>query len=198
MFPQTGNPDLDPVKEYNFSMKHRLSSVKKQISLNTEVRLKYYTDNVVYKRQYFKNNTILPEYDSYEFPAGSTLISPINGNDYWDLKISSSIQKQINYLGRLETIVGYTFRDPQSEVAGRLVRQQEHKGTFPDIFDWTSRTAHPIFGTKIVKNIKNGESKIRQPYIFSWISCSTRILNLGTSWTITTHLYPTRKSTVIF
>ena len=130
MFPQTGNPDLDPVKEYNFSMKHRLSSVKKQISLNTEVRLKYYTDNVVYKRQYFKNNTILPEYDSYEFPAGSTLISPINGNDYWDLKISSSIQKQINYLGRLETIVGYTFRDPQSEVAGRLVRQQEHKGTF--------------------------------------------------------------------
>ena len=130
MFPQTGNPDLDPVKEYNFSMKHRLSSVKKQISLNTEVRLKYYTDNVVYKRQYFKNNTILPEYDSYEFPAGSTLISPINGNDYWDLKISSSIQKQINYLGRLETIVGYTFRDPQSEVAGKLVRQQEHKGTF--------------------------------------------------------------------
>lgn len=129
MFPRSGNPDLNPIKEYNFSVSHNLSLVKKQISFYTRAGLKYSTDNIVYKRQYFENNTMLPGYDDYETPAGSTLVTPVNGNDYWDLNISTSMQKQINYLGRLETIASYTFRDPQSEGDGRLVRLQEHKGT---------------------------------------------------------------------
>lgn len=129
MFIRAGNPGLDQTEEYRFRLFHNLSLVKKGLSLGSSVTVKYLSGSVIYRRTYFENNTELTGYGGYEAPAGSTLEVPVNGENHWEINVSSSMQKQISYLGLLETSLSYRFRDPQSEVEGRLARLREHHGS---------------------------------------------------------------------
>lgn len=129
MFIRAGNPGLDQTEEYRFRLFHNLSLVKKGLSLSSSVTVRYLSGSVIYRRTYFENNTVLTGYGGYEAPTGSTLEVPVNGENHWEINVSSSMQKQISYLGLLETSLSYRFRDPQSEVEGRLARLREHHGS---------------------------------------------------------------------
>ncbi|MBO5710369.1 MAG: outer membrane beta-barrel protein, partial [Rikenellaceae bacterium] len=133
-----GNANLEPIKLYNLSLS-KLVRIKKDI-VSLSVNAKYYTDNIVYRRRYFAESTILPEYDNYVVNSGASLVMPFNGSDKWELGGSISANKNVLKVGSFRNVFTYNYKRDAEEVDTKMEYSNRHHVSHK--FEYTSNFSY--------------------------------------------------------
>ena len=113
--------------------------IKKDI-VSLSVNAKYYTDNIVYRRRYFAESTVLPEYDNYVVNSGASLVMPFNGSDKWELGGSISANKNVLKVGSFRNVFTYNYKRDAEEVDTKMEYSNQHHVSHK--FEYTSNFSY--------------------------------------------------------
>ncbi|KIO43527.1 outer membrane beta-barrel protein [Sanguibacteroides justesenii] len=163
MFLFAGNPDLKDSKTYivSFTSYNRKQNIPRAISFGVDFSINH--NSIVYSRMYFKNSTVLPQYDNYEAPAGATLTIPVNADDF--LRTGANLSYKVRW-DKIKSIVDfkleYHYQNPQVGIEDRLVRTHEQISNFSAnlVMNLSSKFRGEISNDTRYRWFENGNAQI--------------------------------------
>jgi len=121
-FLTVGNPDLKQSYTHNLSV--RLNFMENEISVNTAITGSYTTNPISLNGfTFFKNDTILQQYNNYQAKAGSYLSQYRNGESRYNFSPQMEVSLPVNFLGSiLSTTMQYRYENVPVFIGNDLIQ----------------------------------------------------------------------------
>lgn len=133
-----GNVNLEPAKIYQLELLRPIKILN--FPMNLSVSAKYINDGITYRRTYYAESMVLPQYDNYVVNSGASLVTPFNGPSRFEISGKIGINHNALNVGVFRNSCEYSF--------DRNYEEYNSKGEFKNnhwishIFEFTSNFSY--------------------------------------------------------
>ncbi len=133
-----GNANLEPAKYYQLNLSRFIKIFNFPMSIT--VNAMYIKDGTTYRRTYYAESTLLPQYDNYVVNSGASLVTPFNGPSQFKISGQIGINHNAMDVGTFRNSFEYRFDRDYEEYNSKEEYKNNH--FISHIFEFTSNFSY--------------------------------------------------------